>query len=172
MAAGRQSVRLDEAEIEEFLASNMKVQIGTLDATGAPHLTTLYYVLDEGRIAFWTYATSQKVVNLRRDPRIACLVESGDAYFDLRGVSIRGRARILDDFDEIKALGTRVASAMAGGIDLGAEGEAIVAHQATKRVGIVVEPEKVASWDHGKLSALPGQEATARSGQATEGDQG
>jgi PPOX class probable F420-dependent enzyme len=157
MAAGRQSVRLSDAEIAEFLASNMKVQIGTLDASGGPHLTTLYYVLDEGRIAFWTYASSQKVVNLRRDPRIACLVETGDAYFDLRGVSIRGRARILDDFDEIKALGTRVATVMAGGVDLGTEGEALVAYQATKRVGIIVEPDKVASWDHGKLAALPGQ---------------
>jgi PPOX class probable F420-dependent enzyme len=164
MAAGRQSVRLDDAEIAEFLASHMKVQIGTLDATGAPHLTTLYYVLDEGRIAFWTYASSQKVLNLRRDPRIACLVEDGDAYFDLRGVSIRGRARILDDIEDIKALGTRVATVMAGGIDLGPEGEAIVAHQATKRVGIIVEADKVASWDHSKLSALPGQ-------ATTEGDQ-
>jgi PPOX class probable F420-dependent enzyme len=164
MAAGRQSVRLDDAEIAEFLAAHMKVQIGTLDATGAPHLTTLYYVLDEGRIAFWTYASSQKVLNLRRDPRIACLVEDGDAYFDLRGVSIRGRARILDDIEDIKALGTRVATVMAGGIDLGPEGEAIVAHQATKRVGIIVEADKVASWDHSKLSALPGQ-------ATTEGDQ-
>ena len=75
MAAGRQAVRLNDAEIAEFLASNMKVQIGTLDAEGGPHLTTLYYVLDdEGRIAFWTYASSQKIVNLRRDARIACLV--------------------------------------------------------------------------------------------------
>jgi nitroimidazol reductase NimA-like FMN-containing flavoprotein (pyridoxamine 5'-phosphate oxidase superfamily) len=164
MAAGRQSVRLDDAEIAEFLASHMKVQIGTLDASGAPHLTTLYYVLDEGRIAFWTYASSQKVLNLRRDSRIACLVEDGDAYFDLRGVSIRGRARILDDIEDIKALGTRVATVMAGGIDLGPEGEAIVAHQATKRVGIIVEADKVASWDHSKLSALPGQ-------ATTEGDQ-
>jgi len=159
MAAGRQSVRLSDAEIAEFLASNMKVQIGTLDASGGPHLTTLYYVLDAGQIAFWTYASSQKVVNLRRDPRIACLVETGDAYFDLRGVSIRGRAHIIDDFEGIKALGTRVATVMAGGIDLGPEGEAIVAHQATKRVGIIVEAEKVASWDHSKLAALPGQAA-------------
>jgi PPOX class probable F420-dependent enzyme len=160
MASGRQSVRLSDAEIAEFLGSNIKVQIGTLDASGGPHLTTLYYVLDEGRIAFWTYATSQKVVNLRRDPRIACLVESGDAYFDLRGVSIRGRARIIDDLEGITALGTRVATAMAGGADLGPDGEAIVAVQATKRVGVIVEPDKVASWDHGKLTAFPGQAAT------------
>lgn len=158
MAAGRQAVQLDDAEIAEFLASHMKVQVGTLDAGGGPHLTTLYYVVDDdGRIAFWTYGSSQKIVNLRRDPRIACLVEEGDEYFDLRGVSIRGRAHLVEDFDGIKAIGRKVVTAMAGGADLGAEGDAIVEAQARKRVGVVVEPVKVASWDHSKLTALPGQ---------------
>lgn len=156
--AGRQAVQLDDAEIAEFLASHMKVQVGTLDASGGPHLTTLYYVLDDdGRIAFWTYGASQKIVNLRRDPRIACLIEEGDEYFDLRGVSIRGRARLVEDFEGIKAIGRKVVTAMAGGADVGAEGEAIVEAQARKRVGVIVEPDKVASWDHSKLTALPGQ---------------
>jgi PPOX class probable F420-dependent enzyme len=151
-------VQLDDAEIAEFLASHMKVQVGTLDASGGPHLTTLYYVVDDdGRIAFWTYGSSQKIVNLRRDPRIACLIEEGDEYFDLRGVSIRGRAQLVEDFDGIKAIGRKVVTAMAGGADLGAEGEAIVDAQARKRVGVIVEPVKVASWDHSKLTALPGQ---------------
>ena len=158
MAAGRQAVQLDDAEIAEFLASHMKVQIGTLDASGGPHLTTLYYVLDDaGRIVFWTYGRSQKIVNLRRDPRIACLVEEGDEYFDLRGVSIRGRARLVEDFESIRAIGRKVATAMAGGADLGVEGNEIVDAQARKRVGVIVEPLKVASWDHRKLTALPGQ---------------
>jgi len=158
MAAGRQAVQLDDAEIAEFLASHMKVQVGTLDAEGGPHLTTLYYVVDDdGRIAFWTYGASQKIVNLRRDPRIACLIEEGDEYFDLRGVSIRGRARLVEDFEGIKAIGRKVVTVMAGGVDVGAEGEAIVEAQARKRVGVIVEPVKVASWDHSKLTALPGQ---------------
>jgi nitroimidazol reductase NimA-like FMN-containing flavoprotein (pyridoxamine 5'-phosphate oxidase superfamily) len=151
-------VQLDDAEIADFLASHIKVQVGTLDAEGGPHLTTLYYVVDdEGRIAFWTYGASQKILNLRRDPRIACLVEEGNEYFDLRGVSIRGRARLVEDFEGIKAIGRKVVTAMAGGVDVGAEGEAIVEAQAKKRVGVIVEPVKVASWDHSKLTALPGQ---------------
>lgn len=157
MAAGRQSVSMDEREIAEFLASMMKVQVGTLDASGGPHLTTLYYDMLDDKIAFWTYRSSQKVVNLRRDPRIACLVEDGAEYFDLRGVSIRGTARIVDDPDEIRVIGTQVATRMAGGVDIGEEGRAIVEVQVAKRVGIVVEPQKVASWDHAKLTTFPGQ---------------
>src|SRR5690349_1564698 len=153
----RQSVHMDDAAIADFLTSKVKVQVGTLDASGGPHLTTLYYVMHDDKITFWTYKTSQKILNLRRDPRIACLVEDGDAYFDLKGVSIRGKAQLVEDFDDILAIGRKVVTRMADGADLGADGEALVAAQARKRIGVIVEPEKVASWDHGKLSALPGQ---------------
>jgi PPOX class probable F420-dependent enzyme len=148
---------MSEAEIEGFLAGDMKVQVATIGPDGAPHLTTLFYVLDEGRIAFWTYGSSQKVKNLRRDPRVSCLVEDGDDYFELRGVSITGRALLIEDYEGIKALGARMTQRMAGDADLGELGEQIVEQQARKRVGIVVEPDKVASWDHRKMSALPGQ---------------
>ncbi|NYI77504.1 pyridoxamine 5'-phosphate oxidase family protein [Nocardioides panzhihuensis] len=165
MAGSRQSVQLTEAEIEDFLGSQMKVQVATVGPDGAPHLTTLFYVLDEGKIAFWTYGSSQKVRNLRRDPRVTCLVEDGEDYFELRGVSITGQARLVEDYEEIKALGSQVMARMAGGADpstssghrLGGLGEDLVSKQAHKRVGIVIEPDKVASWDHRKLGALPGQ---------------
>ena len=55
-----------------------------------------------------------------------------------------------EEYDEIKALGARVMQRMAGDADLGELGDEIVEQQARKRVGIVVEPVKVASWDHRK----------------------
>ena len=155
--SGRTGVRLSDDEVADFLGSRMKVQVGTVGPAGEPHLTTLFYVLDEGRIAFWTYGASQKVKNLRRDPRITCLVEDGEDYFELRGVSIQGRATLVEEYDAVRALGTRVMSRMAGGQDLGGLGDEIVDAQARKRVGIVVEPDRVASWDHRKMAALPGQ---------------
>ena len=156
MASNRSSVALSEDEIQEFLAANMKVQIATIGPDGSPHLTTLFYVVEDGQLAFWTYGRSQKVVNLRRDPRISCLVEDGVDYFELRGVSIQGTARIVEDYDEVRALGTKVTTAMANGVDLGEFGAEIVDKQALKRVGIVVEPVKVASWDHRKMAGPPG----------------
>jgi PPOX class probable F420-dependent enzyme len=157
VAKKRSAVAMSEAEIEEFLAGDMKVQVATIGPDGTPHLTTLFYVLDEGRIAFWTYGSSQKVKNLRRDPRITCLVEDGEDYFELRGVSIRGEAQIVEDYEQVKTFGARMTQRMAGDADLGELGDQIVEQQARKRVVIVVEPGKVASWDHRKMSALPGQ---------------
>ena len=99
MASSRSSVKMSDEEIEQFLLADMKVQIATIGPDGAPHLTTLFYVVEQGRIAFWTYGASQKVVNLRRDPRITCLVEDGEDYFELRGVTIQGKARLVEEYD-------------------------------------------------------------------------
>jgi PPOX class probable F420-dependent enzyme len=156
VASGRDAVRLTEQEVTDFLVSSKKVQVATVGPSGEPHLTTLFYVVDDGRIAFWTYGRSQKILNLRRDPRITCLVEDGDDYFELRGVSITGKARLVEEHDEIHRIGTLVAARMSAGADLGELGARLVDQQAAKRVGVVVEPDKVASWDHRKMAGPPG----------------
>jgi PPOX class probable F420-dependent enzyme len=149
---GRALVRMDEAEADAFLRAHTKVQVATVNPDGSPHLTTLFYVLRDGRIAFWTYASSQKVRNLERDPRITCLVEDGEDYFELRGVSLSGRAELVRDEAGIREIGTAVATAMVGGADLGEIGTAEVERQVRKRVGVVVTPSRVASWDHRKMA--------------------
>ena len=156
MAAGRDAVKLTDEELEEFLATNMKVQVATNGPDGHPHLTTLFYVMVDGQLFFWTYGKSQKIQNLRRDPRLTCLVEDGTDYFELRGATLFGKARLIEDFDTLVDLGGRVAAVMANGADLGEFGDQIVKQQATKRVGVIVEPDKIASWDHRKMTAPPG----------------
>jgi PPOX class probable F420-dependent enzyme len=142
---------MSDPEIEAFLSSAMKVQVATVNPDGSPHLTTLFYVLDDGRISFWTYGSSQKIKNLERDPRITCLVETGEDYFELRGVSISGKAEVLRDEAEIRRIGSAVARRMVQGADLGEIGNAEVERQVTKRVGVRVTPAHRASWDHSKM---------------------
>lgn len=151
-SGGRAAVRMSEAEVEAFLRGSMKVQVATINPDGSPHLTTLFYVLHEGRIAFWTYASSQKIKNLERDDRITCLVEEGTDYFELRGVSISGHAKLVTDEDEIREIGTEVATRMVGGADLGDLGRDMVERQVRKRYAVLVEPSKVATWDHRKMT--------------------
>jgi PPOX class probable F420-dependent enzyme len=157
MAAGRRAVAMSDDELAAFLEDNMKVQVATVGPDGRPHLTTLFYVLVDGRMFFWTYGRSQKIQNLRRDPRITCLVEDGEDYFELRGATVFGTARLVEDYDGLVDLGGRVARRMAGGADLGELGDRIVADQARKRVGVLVEPDRIATWDHRKMQARPGQ---------------
>ena len=147
-------MRMDEEEVGAFLRESMKVQVGTVNPDGSPHLTTLFYVMFEGRMAFWTYGRSQKIRNLERDPRLTCLVETGDDYFELRGVAVTGEAELVRDLGRIKDIGTAVASRMVHGQDLGDVGRAEVDRQVQKRVAVQVEPRKTASWDHRKMLSV------------------
>jgi PPOX class probable F420-dependent enzyme len=138
-------------EATAMLAQARKMQLATINRDGTPHLVAMYYGLLEGRIAFWTYRTSQKAVNLGRDPRLTCLVEDGAEYFDLRGVQVSGVARTVTDPDALRAIGTLVAARMPG---IPPEAlEDYVAHGMRKRNGYVVEPTSIVSWDHRKLLA-------------------
>ncbi len=155
MSSGRDQVKLSEEEVQALLEENLKVQVAANGHQGYPHLTTLFYVVQDGRIAFWTYGRSQKIVNLERDDRVTALVEDGTDYFELRGVSIEGRAEIVRDRERILEIGKAVSVRMFG-VDsfeaLGEIGAQTVEKQATKRVGVIIHPERVASWDHRKMT--------------------
>src|SRR4051794_12178957 len=146
---------MSEQEVADFLDANLKVQVASVGRDGAPHLTTLFYVvLPGGEIAFWTYARSQKIRNLERDPRLSVLVEDGTDYFELRGVSISGKAELVREPDRIFEIGSAVAVRMVGAAsldDLGDVGRAAVERQVAKRIAVIVRPEHVATWDHRKL---------------------
>jgi nitroimidazol reductase NimA-like FMN-containing flavoprotein (pyridoxamine 5'-phosphate oxidase superfamily) len=154
MGGGRDGVKMSDAEVQALLGENLKVQIASNGHDGFPHLSTLFYVLHEGNIAFWTYGRSQKIRNLERDPRVSALVEDGIDYFELRGASITGRAEIIRDREGILEIGSAVATRMLAAESfeaLGDFGRETVEKQATKRVAVVVHPEHVATWDHRKM---------------------
>ena len=67
MPSGRAAVAMTDDELANFLETNMKVQVATVGPDGQPHLTTLFYVMVDGQMFFWTYGRSQKIQNLRRE---------------------------------------------------------------------------------------------------------
>ncbi|MEZ0580795.1 pyridoxamine 5'-phosphate oxidase family protein [Nocardioides sp. MH1] len=154
MASGRDAVKLTDAEVQELLGENLKVQVASNGPDGVPHLTTLFYIVRDGKIAFWTYGRSQKILNLERDPRVSALVEDGTDYFELRGVSIKGKAEIVRDHDAIFSIGSEVATRMLAAESfeaLGDFGRETVEKQAQKRVAVIIHPDHVATWDHRKM---------------------
>ena len=157
MPKQRDRVTMTPDEVGQLLASCRKMQLATLSPDGWPHLVTMYYTLEDGRIAFWTYRTSQKALNLSRDSRISCLVETGEAYFDLRGVLVQGVVQTITDPGEVYKIGLAIGDVVGGGragSDASLPGDAIneyVANAARKRYAYIVEPRRVISWDHTKL---------------------
>ena len=90
-------VRLTEPEIDTFLTEGHTLIIATIRKSGEPLMTPLWYVWMDG--AFWvrTGTRSAKVQHIRRDPRVCCLVEEGEAWVDLRAVIANCDAETIED---------------------------------------------------------------------------
>jgi PPOX class probable F420-dependent enzyme len=149
----RDQIRMTDAETRAFLDAGRDLQVGSINADGTPHLVTMWYELDGDDVCFWTYGKSQKVVNVRRDPRLSVLVATGEVYEELRGVSIIGHAEIVETLPEVTAFGLRLFGKYWGP----AEDELVragVEAQATKRVVIRVKADKTVTWDHSKLAGV------------------
>lgn len=140
-------------ETRAFLEAGRDLQVASLNADGTPHLVTMWYAVVDGDICFWTYGKSQKVVNLRRDPRLTVLVATGDVYEELRGVSIAGHAEIVESGPEVLAFGLTLFPRYWGPVDDDLVRAGVEA-QATKRVVIRVKADKTVTWDHAKLAGL------------------
>ena len=138
------------AEVAAVLDESRTLNVATLDREGAPHLTALWFARAGDLLLFETYGTSQKVVNLRRDPRIAVVCEAGESYDQLRGVSIKGTAEIVDSEPRLTELMTAIIARNIDGLDP----QPLTSHVAAmvrKRVVVIVHPRKLMSWDHRKL---------------------
>ncbi len=146
----RDQIKLTEAEQRALLEGARTMILVSNGKDGWPHPVPMWFVIREGKPIMSTYARSQKVLNLRRDPRVTALVETGEQYDELRGVMIRGKAEIVEDRPLIEDVQVAFAHKYVGGpFPEGAE--EMIRARAAKRVAIRIVPEHVTSWDHAKL---------------------
>jgi PPOX class probable F420-dependent enzyme len=151
MGKQRDAVTMNAAELAVFLAETKTMVVATLGPDGWPHQTALWFAVRDGAYVFQTYATSQKILNLRRDPRISLHWEAGETSDQLRGASVQGLAAIVDGEAERTDL-IRLCVARNAPQLVGAALEERVRLLARKRVAVVVTPGRSFSWDHRKLA--------------------
>lgn len=150
MAKRRDLIRMTDEEIWRFIESRQSLQVATLNKDGSPQLTTLWFAVVDGAIVFETFTKSQKIVNLKRDPRIAVLVEDGTTYEQLRGVSINARAELVDEPAAVERYAAHIVRK--NNPEVAEEMVPQAARMlAQKRTVVVIRPERIASWDHRKL---------------------
>jgi nitroimidazol reductase NimA-like FMN-containing flavoprotein (pyridoxamine 5'-phosphate oxidase superfamily) len=147
----REQIKMTPAEVRSYLDAGQVANVATVGPKGRPHLVPVFYILEGDGIATWTYGTSQKVANLRRLAEATVLVETGTDYNELRGVSMECNVRIIEDTEEIVRIGTELLARMSPNDEVVTAAAQFIRAQAEKRVGLVFEPTKVVSWDHGKL---------------------
>jgi PPOX class probable F420-dependent enzyme len=149
----RAQIKMSDEEINAFLHGRHSMSMATMGPDGRIQLVAMWYGFIEGDIGFETKAKSQKVLNLRRDNRLTVMVEDGETYDQLRGVELAGWGEIIEDPEQLLALGVSVWERYYG--PFSDEQRPFVDAMLKKRVLIRLHTEKVVSWDHRKLDAAP-----------------
>jgi len=153
MTSQRDRIQMPADEAKRFLEGGRHLQVASIGPSGAPHLVAMWYVVDDqGRALFTTYERSQKVQNVRRDPRVTLLVETGEAYNELRGVMVEGRAEVLSEPAFTAEVMRQVGAKYGGGSGTSRDAnDEAIPPAAYKRAVVRVTPERMRSWDHRRL---------------------
>jgi len=145
----RAEIKMTPAEVEQFLAEQRVAAMCTMHPDGSIHAVAMWYGFLDGCMAVETKAKSQKVQNLKRDPRLTFLVEAGERYEELRGVELVGKARLVEDPESVWNFGVSMWERYMG--PYSEEVRPAVEAMMKKRVVVVIDVDKVVSWDHRKL---------------------
>ena len=145
----RAQITMSDEEIAAFVERSRTATMATVGPTGLPHLVAMWYAVIDGQIWFETKAASQKAVNLRRDARLTCMIEDGETYDTLRGVSFDGRGVVVEDPDVLWQVGTNLWERYTGPYT--EDAKPMVETMLRKRIAVRLEVDRVRSWDHRKL---------------------
>lgn len=141
----RSAIRMTPQEQEAFLKTALKASLSTVDRNGLPHVVAMGFLAKDGVIYMTSYGKAQKVVNIRHNPKVGVMIETGEQYAEYRGVMIRGYCEIIEETERVAAI-MRESTSKSSGVP---RDDAV--SRAPKRVALKITPEKVATWDHSKL---------------------
>jgi nitroimidazol reductase NimA-like FMN-containing flavoprotein (pyridoxamine 5'-phosphate oxidase superfamily) len=144
-APRRRLIQLTAAEQAAFFDAHRKCTLATLDAEGYPHLVAMNYGVKDGVFYMTSYGKAQKVLNVRRNPKVGLMIEAGASYAELKGVMVRGVCDILEGEDAVRDAWAIISRS--GDTPRRRETN----DSASKRVVLKVTPLRIVSWDHTKL---------------------
>jgi PPOX class probable F420-dependent enzyme len=150
MPSRRGQIALTDAEQEQLLAGGWTLQVASIGPEGYPHLIAMWYVVIDGVIHFTTFRKSQKILNLRRNPKMTVMLEDGKAYTELRGMVIESDAELIEDPHYTAQVMAKIGEKY-NGIPARTDTPEAALAVASKRVTVRVRPVDVYSWDHSKL---------------------
>ena len=146
----RNKIVMSQDEIDEFLQGRHSMTMSTINADGSIHSIAMWYGFLEGCVAIESKKKAQKVQNLLRNPNLTMLVEDGETYETLRGVTLIGKGEIVEDPERMFEAGVSVfdryfapyTDEMRGAVEM----------MLNKRVVVKLNVERIISWDHRKLN--------------------
>ena len=153
MPSRRSLIEMTDEERDQYISTAHTLIIVSNGRNGYPHPMPMWFAVDDdGSLVCTTFAKSQKVLNWRRDAKAALLIESGEAYNELRGVVVYADTEIIDDLERVIDTLVKINSK---GRDLTEDQaeklRASVAGTANKRIVLKFKPNSYVTWDHTKL---------------------
>jgi hypothetical protein len=142
-------IMMTPGELDAFLTVQRTCRVATVSTDGAPHVSALWFLWDGTALWLYSVVRSKRWADLRRDPRVAIVIDTGEEYDALRGVELSGAVEFIG---EIPRTG-----------ELCAELDAVETLFARKNFGldamphdgrhawVRLKPEKIVSWDFRKL---------------------
>jgi PPOX class probable F420-dependent enzyme len=151
----RDQIKMTDDDVAAFLAEEKVVVVATNGRDGYPHQMPLWYVVRDSGLVAWTYAKSQKIKNLERDPRATLTIEKGVEYQELHGVMLKCDVTLITDTEQVAEVGIEIFKKYSGGAgsQLADQVREMVVRQAVKRVAMRFTEVERATWDHRKLAA-------------------
>lgn len=153
MANQRGQIVMSDDEVTTFLTQQRSSTVATVGAHGRVHLVAMWYAWHDGHVWIETKAKSQKVVNLRRDPRMSFLVETGHTYDELRGVALEGEGVVVEAPDVVWDVCVQIFERY--NAPYTEELKPFVELMAKNRVVVRLDVDRTRSWDHRKLGLDP-----------------
>ncbi len=154
MAKIATALRLSSEEIDAVMTTERHLRIATIGPGTEINLTPMTFGWAGGQV--YIFGRGQKIANLRRAPTATVLVDTGEAWRELRGIMMRGQARVLEDQaaedqDRFLADARQNIGIKHGLMKDGAPASYTASASGGSRRWIVFTPETVVSWDNAKL---------------------
>lgn len=141
---GRLDLSLSEAEMEPYLRSQRTARVATTDDGGRPHVVPLWFIWHDRTLFLNSTLGNPTVENALRTGRAAAVVDDGDDYDDLRGVTLSGRVEQAEDDPRLPQVEREWSEKYLGGKE-------VPYRRWRNRVWLRFIPEHIASWDFRKI---------------------
>jgi hypothetical protein len=144
-------IAMTSQELDAFLGQQRTCRLASVSASGAPHVSAIWFVWDGSSMWFYSMVKSQRWTDVIADPRVAAVVDGGHEFGELHGVELRGRVEPVGDIPRLgeSALPElETPERLFGAKYIGTPDGAM--YHDKRHAWLRLKPEKIASWDFRK----------------------
>lgn len=145
----RNQIGMTPEELATYLDEARNMALCTVGKDGYPHVVAMSYMAKDSIIYMSSFKKAQKVLNAKRNKKVAVMVESGRGYNDLKGVLIRGDCEVIENSEDVWRIMKEVRDFQ--GTVVSPSEDAVLKERAKKRAVLKITPVKTSTWDHSKL---------------------